>query len=177
MENEIWKDVIGFEGFYKVSNKGTVKSLSRTFLRNGKYPSLLKEKFLNAYPDTGGYLTVGLMQNNMKKNRTVHQLVAESFLNHTPCGHKLVVNHINFNKTDNRVENLEIVTQRENANQKHLKSSSHYLGVSWSKEKNKWVAQITTEGKTKSLGRYKTEIEAHNAYQKFSNGIIQFNRI
>lgn len=165
MEIEIWKDVVGFEGIYQASNTGTVKSLSRHFLRNGKYPSLLKEKILNAYPDTGGYLTVGLMQNNVKKNRTVHQIVAESFLNHIPCGLKLVVNHIDFNKQNNCVSNLEIITQRKNANLKHIKSSSKYVGVHWSNEKKKWASKITINKNVKHLGYFDNEKEASEYYE------------
>ena len=62
---------------------------------------------------------------------------------------KLVVNHINNNKLDNRLENIEIVTSRENSNLKHIKSSSKYVGVSWCKKRNgKWHSSITFKKKT-----------------------------
>ena len=51
-----------------------------------------------------------------KETKQVHQMVAESFLNHIPCGYKLVVNHIDFNRTNNAVQNLELVSARENSN-------------------------------------------------------------
>ena len=99
----------------------------------------------------------------MKK---VHQLVAESFLNHKRCGMKLVVNHIDFDKTNNKLDNLEIVTTRENTNQKHLKSYSNFTGVSWNKRANKWIASIKINNKNKYLGYYSNELEASKAYQK-----------
>ena len=152
---EIYKDVVGYEGVYQVSNLGNVKSF-----RYGKERQMKQSK------DSSGYLVIGIRLNNVPKIRRVHQLVAESFLNHTRCGYKLVVNHIDFNKTNNKLDNLEIVTQRENSNQKHLKSSSKYIGVSWSKSRNKWVALIYLNGKHKNLGRFNDELEASKAYQK-----------
>lgn len=163
---EIWKDIPKYEGHYQASNLGRIKSLQR----KRKHPSgtgttTVKERILKAAVSPMGYLTLRLSKDGKKKTLTVHKLVAMAFLNHTPCGHKMVVNHINFNKQDNRVCNLEIVTQRENANRKHLKSTSDFVGVYWAKGKNKWGSSIILNGKQKHLGYFKKEIEAHNAYQ------------
>jgi hypothetical protein len=161
---EIYKDIVGYEGIYQVSNMGNVKSLSRIILIRGKYSSKSTERILKACANSNGYLTVNLY-NNSKINKKVHQIVAETFLNHIPCGFELVVNHKDFNKTNNKTDNLEIVTTRENANRKHLVSTSKYVGVSFNKSFNKWVSQIFVNGKPKYLGYYNTEIDAHNAYQ------------
>ena len=164
MENiqEIWKDIPNYEGYYQVSNLGNVKSLAR-FNNLGKR---VKERVLkNLVNTTKGYLVVNLSKIGLVKTKQIHQLVAESFLNHKPNGHKLVVNHKNFNRQDNRVENLEIVTQRENANRAHIKSSSKYVGVSWHKGSKKWMSRIVINGKRKHLGYFFEEIEASNAYQ------------
>jgi hypothetical protein len=88
-----------------------------------------------------------------------------SFLGHKPCGYKLVVNHIDFNKLNNNLVNLEIITNRENCNKKHLKSSSKYVGVAWCKASKKWRAMIDINNKSNYLGLYNTELEASNAYQ------------
>jgi hypothetical protein len=128
---EIWKDVFNYQGIYQVSNLGNIKSLN--------YKKTKKEKVLISSVGSNGYLTVKLCKNGIAKTRTIHQLVLESFLNYMPDGtQKLVVNHINFIRRDNRLENLEIVTMRDNGNQKHIKSSSKYTGVTWNKEKKKW---------------------------------------
>jgi len=102
MEKEIWKPVKNYEGFYEVSNIGRIKSLINDKTRKEK---ILKQNI------ACGYLKVNLYFNGVKKCRSVHQLVAEAFLNHKPNGHKLVVNHINFIRTDNRVSNLRWVTK------------------------------------------------------------------
>jgi len=113
-----------------------------------------------------------IVKNKIQKNRVVHQLVAEAFLNHVPCGYDLVINHINFNKLDNRIENLEIVTARENTNQKHIPHTSKYTGVSWYKNYNKWRAQIWINGKPKCLGYFNNEHDAYLVYQEKLEQII-----
>lgn len=158
---EIWKDIPGYEGLYQINNLGVVKSL----FRYDSMGRIIYEKTLTQH-NSNGYLKVTLCKNRISKRFSVHQLIAMAFLNHKPCGFKLVVNHINFIKTDNRVENLEIVTHRENTNRKHLESTSKYVGVHLDKEKNKWRSTIVVNGKQKHLGYFIDEIDAHNTYQK-----------
>ena len=155
---EIWKDVKGYEGFYQVSSLGRVKSLVRIGRK--------KEKILIGGKTPNGYLIASLCKNGKTTYKAKHQLVAIAFLNHVPNKTKLSVNHINFIRTDNRLENLEVVTIRENANKKHLKSTSKYIGVNWKKSHKKWVATIHLNKKQKYLGLFKNEIEAHTAYQE-----------
>lgn len=146
---EIWKKIKGFEN-YEVSNLGSVRNDCKKILKatKGKY-----------------YYRVGLYKNKKQKKINIHQLVAMAFLNHIPCGYKLVVNHKNFNKLDNNINNLELVTQRENSNKKHLKSSSKYTGVSWYKKYKKWMSYIYIDGKLKNLGYYENEKDAFKAYK------------
>ena len=149
---EIWKTIKEFEE-YQVSNLGRIKSF-----KCGK-ERILKPNIQNQY------YAVNLFKNKKLNNFNIHKLVAINFLNHTPCGMKLVINHINFNKLDNRVCNLEIVTHRENSNQKHLKSSSQYTGVSWDKKSNKWKSSICINNKPKILGTFNNEKEASLYYE------------
>ena len=93
LEEEIWKDVVGYEGLYQVSNLGRVKSLFR-------YKKILKQ-----FEDNKGYLRVTLYKNNKSKSIKVHRLVATAFIpnpNNYDC-----INHKDENKTNNNVENLE----------------------------------------------------------------------
>jgi len=155
---EIWNDIPNYEGLYQVSNFGNIKSLSNK--RNKK------EKLLKPGISSVGYFLVGLSKKCKIKSYKVHQLVAMTFLNHTPCGYKLVINHKDFNKLNNNIDNLEIVTQRENTNKKHFKSSSVYTGVSWNKKSKKWMAQISIKGKIKYLGCFCNELEAYECYNR-----------
>lgn len=159
-ENEVWKPVFMYESKYHISNLGRIKSLN--------YNHTGKESLMKLSIDKGGYYIVGLsdLSKGIKlKTFKIHQLVAIAFLNHKPCGMELVINHINFNKLDNCVENLEIVTSRENTNKKHIKSSSKYVGVAKATGSN-WIAYIYINRKRKYLGFFKSEYDAHLAYEK-----------
>lgn len=163
---EIWKDIKGYENLYRVSNFGNVLSLSRKAKNKNGYRNT-PEKILKQSLESSGYPSICLSKDGKDKTFKVHQLVATAFLNHKPNGCNMVVNHINFIRTDNRLDNLEIISARENNNKKHLPNqSSKYVGVYWYKAGGTWAAQITINRKNKYLGRYKTELEAHDAYQK-----------
>ena len=161
---EIFKDIPNYEGVYQVSNLGRVKSLNRVILRRDGKNYTAKEKILKSGVGGNGYLIVNLSCEGKFKTKSVHQLVAIVFLNHTPCGHKIVVDHINCDEQDNRLENLQLISQRENTS-KDKKGSSKYTGVNWHKASNKWRSLISINGKLKHLGCFKCELEASAAYQ------------
>ena len=163
---EIWKDIPNYEGKYMVSNMGNVKSLN---FKNTK-----KEKILNTTIAKCGYHYITLCKEGVTKKKYNHQLAAMAFLNHIPCGLDLVVNHKNFDKLDNRLENLEIVSNRENSNQKHIKSSSIYTGVHWDSRKKKWTSTIYINNKKVFLGLFTDEIKASDMYEKALKNISFF---
>ena len=148
-------DIKGYEGSYKVSNRGNIVSL-----KNNNY------RLLKIIIGNHGYPVINLHKSGVKKTRLIHQLVAEAFIGHVVDGLVLVVNHIDFNKQNNIVSNLEIVTQRENSNKKHLKSSSKYTGVYYSKHHEKWGVSIRTGKNRRYLGMFDTEIQASKEYDK-----------
>ena len=103
MENEVWKDVVGYEGLYQVSSFGKVKRL-----KNGK------ERILKPQPNGFGYLFVNLYKNKINKHFKVHRLVAKTFI---PNPDNLPqVNHIDEDKTNNHVDNLEWCDAKYNIN-------------------------------------------------------------
>ena len=111
---EIWRDVKGYEGLYQVSNLGRVKSLAKYKNGNGGSKFWIKEKILNPKKMENGYLRVVLHKNREKKYFQVHRLVYETFVGEIPDG--MQCNHINEIKSDNRLENLNLMTPKENAN-------------------------------------------------------------
>lgn len=174
---EIYKDIIGYEGLYKVSNLGNVKSLDRYNVNCVGSIRFLRGKVLSPVVNSTGYLQVLLSKESKIKARTTHQLVAEHFLNHTPCGFKLVVNHIDFNKTNNLSTNLEVVTSRANTNRKHIKSSSIYTGVSYYNPSSKWKSTLLFNGKKLHLGYFDVEYDAHLAYEDKLKSIEAYERV
>lgn len=164
MENFI--DCIGYKGFYQVSQLGNVKSLSR-YIENGNGGYKSKEKILKpTLNKVNGYLYVSLCKESKPIKKSIHQLVAINFLNLIPDGtNKIVVDHIDNNKLNNSLINLQLTTNRINCS-KLIKGSSNYIGVYFYKKINRFRARIRIDRKRKELGQFKTEIEAHNAYQK-----------
>ena len=136
MEEEIWKPIKDFEGYYEVSNIGRVRSLN--YKRTGK------EKILKNIEDYKGYLEVGLTKNGKRKQFKIHRLVAEAFIpnpENKPC-----IDHINTVKSDNRVENLRWVTYKENSNnektlEKFKGENHHFFGKHHTEETKKKISE------------------------------------
>lgn len=111
MENEIWKDITGYEGFYQVSNLGRVRSVARKIIRsNGRVQTFGSE--IISPRSVLGYKAVNLCRVGSGKNHYVHRLVASAFVPN-PNGYK-EINHKNEDKSDNRAENLEWCTRQYN---------------------------------------------------------------
>ena len=108
---EIWKDIEGYEGLYQVSNFGNVKSLSKMW-KSGSGYYIQKEIILKQQLKSKRYLGVGLTKNKKWKNFLVHRLVAEAFLENP--NHYNQINHIDCNKLNNNIENLEWCSQEQN---------------------------------------------------------------
>lgn len=106
---EVWEDIPGYEKIYQVSNLGRVKSLSRKTNQTDKI-RIIKEKILKQQVTMFGYKVVTLRKNNKRKEYKVHRLVLYSFLGVSD----LIVNHIDSNKQNNVLENLEYCTYSEN---------------------------------------------------------------
>lgn len=150
---EIWKAVPGYEGLYEASTLGNVRSLN--YLGHGK----IKELSLAI---VNGRYKLTLRSNGKSKKFYLHQVIAMTFLNHIPDYYNLVVDHINNNPLDNRLENLQVVTVRKNV----TKDKDRSLPTGVSKKGNKFQSRIYLNKKVNHLGYFYTQEEASEAYQK-----------
>ena len=117
---EIWEDIEGYEGLYMVSNLGRVKSLTyRHSLWGREVIAVANERILTPTDNGHGYKIVDLKRYNERKNHYVHRLVAKAFIEQ-PEG-KNYINHLDHNRGNNQVSNLQWCTQKENIDySKHL---------------------------------------------------------
>lgn len=165
LNNEVWKPIKGFENYYEVSNLGNVRNSRKKIMKTWKINS--------------GYLCIKFTVHNVRTSHLIHRLVLDTF---NPCTDisRIEVNHIDENKENNRLDNLEWVTSKENKQhsiksgrydaifvqrnslgKKHLpNTSSKYHNVSYDKVRNKWTGCIRHQGKNLERKRFDTEIEA-----------------
>lgn len=109
---EEWKDIKGYEGLYQVSNMGRVRSLDRIVNQKGRKDRFFKGTILKPSINHAGYYGVSLSLNCRVKDYQIHNLVAETFIGKEK---DKIVDHINFNKLDNKVSNLQYLSRSENA--------------------------------------------------------------
>jgi hypothetical protein len=160
---EIWKDVKGYEGIYQVSNLGRVKSLSRhRIFENYKQP--MKEKILKSCKNGRGYLLVTLCKNKSRKSKQVHSLVADAFIMEDYSQLGFVVDHIDDNPLNNRLDNLQVVTPRYNTRKTQKNYSSNHKGVYLDKKYGKYGSIIYYAGSSIHLGFYQDELDAKRVY-------------
>jgi hypothetical protein len=154
---EIWKDVKGYEGLYKVSSLGRVKAINRN--ENNLKDPLKKNKGLIKKPQLNkfGYYRMQLCKNGIRKNFFIHRLVADAFISNPK--NKPNINHINCIRTDNIYKNLEWVTPSENQihaykyGQKSNSGENHGMSVL----KNDDIINIRT-GKLSKLSNKKISL-------------------
>ena len=142
MNEEIWCDIKNYEGLYQVSNKGRVKSLN--------YKCTGKEQILRPCKNTSGYLYVNFRKNGKRKMYTIHRLVLMTF-NPVDGMENLEVNHLDENKENNNLSNLQWTTRKENINY-----GTHNARIA--EKKSTPIVQLNLDGKY--IRSYKSSREA-----------------
>jgi hypothetical protein len=171
---EVWKDVKNYEDYYIVSNYGVVMSKGRMVKPKNRSEYYINPRIMSQC-NSHGYKYVCLTINGKTSIRSVHSVVAEAFLNHTSKGFKLVVDHIDNDKTNNFVGNLRIITSRHNTAIGHKNTSSKYIGVCWHKSNKKWMASVNK----KFLGYFNCELKAYQSilnYEKENKNLQKLPR-
>ena len=165
MSNIKWKDIPNWEGCYQVSDTGLIRSIDRYIPCGLGGKRLLKGRKIKPYLNKHtGYKVVVLRANGKKSLHTIAQLIAMAFLKYNPVGSRVVVDHIDGDKTNDRLDNLQIISNRENIAKSNRVKTSTYPGVHYRKDTKKWRAMITVNGKTKHIGTFDQELKAAKAY-------------
>lgn len=174
MKKEIWKEIKGYEGFYEVSNTGKVRSLDRHIIepRTG---GLRKKKGVILSFSKARYGTVSLQKNGTRTPFLVHRLVADSFIEKIEG--KDIINHKDFDKLNNNVENLEWCTQKENYNHAFIngKIKSYWTGKKRSIE-TKELISARKKGKKSNRKGVKLTQEIKDKISNKLKGNIPWNK-
>jgi len=160
---EIWKDVIDYEGRYMVSNLGNVKSTfkySDNKMNRRLNKINVREKNIYIGKNNNGYAIVILRKNGKKLRKSIHRLVAEAFIPQQE--NKNIVNHIDGNKNNNNVNNLEWCNKREN-----MIHAMEYLGVNREGELNP-NAKYTNKQVDELIDLYKKGNSVYYCYKKLN---------
>lgn len=162
MTREVWRDVVGYESLYQVSNMGRVRALDRVIERKDGRIQTLKGHMLTPCKGNGSYYNVSMCKDNVARSMRVHRLVAIAFIpnpNNYRC-----VNHKDGNKLNNKVSNLEWCTNRQNTQHaiKHKLITFDRAGYnSWPKESREHFSKIRKKAIVRSDGKvYKCTKEA-----------------
>ena len=150
-KRENWKRIENIDGEYMVSDLGNIVNV-----RTGR-------KIGSIRPN--GYSTATLKINDKPKLIRIHRLVWEAFGFRMPVGDE-VIDHINSNKSDNRISNLQLLKFRDNAVKGIRLNSSDFHGVHWDKSKQRWRAVISLADARYHLGYVRTIMEAKNLYNE-----------
>lgn len=160
---EIWKLIPGYEK-YEVSNLGRVRSHKR------KETIILRQTIEKNRPQ------IELWKDNKSKLYPIYKLMAMAFLNHKPCGHKIVIDHIDNNPLNNHLSNLQLISQRKNSTKDRWrkKTSSKYLGVYFNSKQNRFIASIQIKGIDIHLIQTEDEDYAGAMYKTASENLSLF---
>lgn len=173
---ENWKDIKGFEGTYQVSDQGNVRSLDRKMIYSNGKTHFYKGKMLKSYTEKSGYVGIKLFNHCSRKTTRIHRLVMETFV---PVDDptSLEVNHIDFNRANNTLSNLEWVT--------HAKNIQHSVlgGRFDEKHKNKSAADIDDyivhldqyqkQGRKIPIAAYDEDMKLIDVFESKTSRLIQ----
>jgi hypothetical protein len=173
MENLEWHPFYynGLATNIEATKCGRIRRIQADWMKR-KLNNLFEVDFSKIKLHHNGYKIITIMiEGNGGKSFLIHQIISSVFLNHQINGHDFVIDHINSIKTDNRVENLRIVSFRENISKERSIKSGLPTGVHFKKKINCFQSKIKIKGKTIHLGYFKDLNLASQAYQNALNNI------
>ena len=169
MENLEWYPVFynSLETNVEVTKCGRIRKIPKDWYGNGNGSYKIKygEITLNNIKLNKGYMQIGIQIKDLPQRMVgLHQLIASVFLGYKFQGNKNVIDHIDSNKLNNHIDNLRIITNRENSSKEKTIKSCLPVGVCFNKKAKKYVSRIFINGKNIHLGYFNTIEEASLVY-------------
>ena len=158
---EIWKDIPDYEGYYQASDLGNIRGLDRVIINSFGRQKTIKGEIIKPVVGKDGYLKLNLAKGGKKATFRVHRLVMMAFYGKSD----LVVDHINSNILDNKLENLRYCTIRQNNSYSKKNKTSKYTGVYKVKD-NFWGGVVHIEKVSYHLGLSEYEEDMARLYDK-----------
>lgn len=175
LKSEIWRDAVIYDD-YMVSSLGRIQSKERIIKYKDGREYLKTKEYKTISLAKNGYYHTMLRYNGKNIYMPIHKLVAMSFLNHIPSKYKIVVDHKDNNKLNNKVENLCLISQRKNTSKDIKNKTSLYTGVRRRKNRNyTWEVCIYINPKRIFLGGYNCELQASKVYNSALSNIDKYN--
>jgi hypothetical protein len=161
------REIKGFgilDGNYLVSECGKVFSKDR-FVHTKKYSYSKSGVEISQFLNKSGYYYVMLCVEKQKRNIAVHKLVANAFLNHIPCGYETTIDHVDGNKKNNHISNLQEISSADNV-RKHFEQTNKKIGVCFNKTHGLYQSRISIDKKRYLIGYFEKEEDAINSYKR-----------
>lgn len=179
---ERWVDIIDYENIYQISNYGRIKRLAHliktpTGIIVTKVDTMMK--ITTCGHKNRPYKSIGLYKNGVQKRYRIHQLMYYSFNINIKKEKGMCVDHIDNNQLNNNLENLQLITHRENVSKdikKEIKTSK-ILGVYYDKNTKFFKSKITINKKTYFLGCSKNQEDLKNLYSNALSDWLNFNKL
>ena len=173
LEFETWVNIKDYEDLYMISSWSKVKSLKRFKVPQDRILKLS----VSSKVEGKGYYRLSLCKDGEQDTIGVHELLGEAFLGHARHNtESLIVHHIDEDKLNNRLDNLQVITRSDN-NYEHYtlagNKTAKHRGVHWCKTKKKFIARITIKGKSIHLGEFKDQDKASRVFKEAE--IIKYN--
>ena len=163
LSGEIWKPIPSLGNEYYASNKGRIKAISTVRKDSLGFEKRYPEKLLTQTANPHGYLYTNVGRKAENKKIFAHRLIAEAFIPNIL--NKPYINHIDRNRSNNNVENLEWCTSRENQHHRNIGENHECDCIGVKPQRGKFVARIWIQGKSRALGTYEKENDACKAFE------------
>ena len=166
---EQWKSILETKGKYEVSNLGRIRTIDHHVQNRHNKKRFVKGIIRKQVKRKDGYIIAHFYLDGKKWSDYVHRLVWRYFNDKPEPNRKIVIDHIDNNKSNNRIDNLRLISNRDNTTKgmkRKENKKSRFIGVYWRQDREHWFSRILINGKRLYLGSSKCEAQAALLYLK-----------